>query len=120
MGGIEWREMVDIELGVLGYDEEMWYHQVRYSQGIWGQMLDSSTGNAGTYVISDQRVGKLKGQKERTYQTTTGSPNFTFALSNPASATANGSHNDPSSYDMLSGNLCSQAAGWAWNRVSVP
>ena len=32
MGGIEWREMVDIELGVLGYDEEMWYHQAHYHQ----------------------------------------------------------------------------------------
>lgn len=62
MGGIEWREMVDIELGVLGYDEEMWYHQVRYSQGIWGQIVDSSTGTAGSFVILDPRVGKLKGK----------------------------------------------------------
>ena len=55
MGGIEWLEMVDIELGVLGYDEEMWYHQVLYCQGIWGQIVDSGTGNAGSYVISDPR-----------------------------------------------------------------
>jgi hypothetical protein len=47
-------------------------------------------------------------------QITKGSPNLSPARSIPASATDNGSSIAPSSKDMSSGNLCSQAAGCAW------
>lgn len=47
-------------------------------------------------------------------QITSGSPKRSPALSIPARATDSGSSNAPSSKLMLSGNLCSQAAGWAW------
>ena len=40
-------------------------------------------------------------------------PNAKLALVTAASATLNGSNNAPSSNEMLSGNRCNQAAGWA-------
>ena len=47
-------------------------------------------------------------------QITNESPNRSPALSIPASATESGSSIAPSSKLMLSGSLCSQAAGWEW------
>lgn len=66
--------------------------------------------------------GLASGDEEgrRTNQIRVGSPRRRPALSIPASATAKGSHNAPSSKLTESGRRCSQAAGCRWNLVKVP